>query len=875
MQAPFGRSFLLPIAVLVALALSLSVGFIWYSARVQDRASFEASVEGTAEFLRGRMRSVGRVVKDYAWWNDAVRYLQLAPDADWADLNLGFYLYKTFGYELSAAVDPHGRTVYATVDGKRSAADAADLVRHGLEQLVEQAHRATGDDPEPVQGLVEIDGKVAIAAASAVTPEPNGEVEVPPEGRVVLVAAKRLDPAYLGDIDSVVPISDLRMVGPGEGRAGDATLPLLAADGTVLAALVWTPKRPGTATFVRVAPVLGAALLVLVVAAWRVLAYAKRAGDALQASEARFRDVADATSDWIWETDPAFRVTFLSPRFAETMGLPARGVLGRELQEFLRPLPEDAGWPPPKGEDGTALPFRNARCAHVDEASGRSRKLKLAGVPIFDRRGRHLGYRGTASDITTEAEAQSRAQFLALHDPLTELPNRVLLQERLQHAAARVAAEGGCAAVLCIDLDRFKEVNDKLGHAAGDRLLRAVAGRLLANVRKTDTVARVGGDEFVVVHLSLERPDDAQRLCHRLLRDLERPFGLGDQELLVTASLGVAFLREGGATPDQILRDADIALLRAKDTGRNTFSFYEQGMDARIQRRKAIERELRAGLKAQDFRLVYQPRFTLRGERGVSGVEALVRWKHPERGTLLPGDFIPVAEDTGLILALGDWILGEACARAAAWPGVAVAVNISPVQFKSRRLVDSVRRALERTGIEPRRLELEVTEGVLLENTDQSVATLRDLRALGVRLSMDDFGTGYASLSYLLRFDFDKIKIDRSFVQGLADRRHADAIVRSVLRLAHSLGMEVCAEGVETRTQLEFLRAEGCDEVQGFLLGRPLAPEEVAARLLGGVTSPALSPRPGNTSRRRARRPAARPYRGGSWCSTSTTSAAS
>ena len=452
-------------------------------------------------------------------------------------------------------------------------------------------------------------------------------------------------------------------------------------------------------------------------------------------------------------------------------------------------------------------------------------------MPIVDGNSRHVGYRGTASDITSELEAQSRAQFLALHDPLTELPNRTLLNQRLEQAVEQIAATGERAAVLCIDLDRFKEVNDSLGHGAGDRLLRAVSERLQANVRRTDTVARVGGDEFVIVHLGLSWSEDAERLCRRLLRDLERPFEVGDQELLITVSIGVAFLPQDGVEPEAILRNADIALLRAKDIGRNTFSFYEQGMDAHIQQRKVLERELRASLKAQDFKLLYQPRMSLR-RNCLAGVEALVRWQHPQRGTLLPGEFIPVAEDTGLILPMGEWVLTTACARATTWPDIAVAVNISPIQFKSRYFVQSVRRALERSGLAPTGSSSRSPRACWSRTPSSPWRPCATCGRLGVRLSMDDFGTGYASLSYLLRFEFDKIKIDRSFVWGLGDRMHADAIIRSVLDLGHSLGMEVCAEGVETPKQLEFLRQEGCDEVQGFLLSRPIPAEEFERTIL-------------------------------------------
>ena len=755
-------------------------------------------------------------------------FLQLTPNADWADRNLGGYLHETFGFELSLVLDAAGRTTYASLDGQRASADAAQLINHGLPNLLEQARTAPIEDPECASGMIELEAQVALAAVCAITPEADGSLAVASDSRSLLVVGKRLDPSYLSDLVAIVRVSDLRMMPAGPPAPGRASLPILAADGTQLAQLVWTPDRPGTATFLRVAPVLCLALLIVIVAAARVLWFARGVHRALQASEARFRDVADATSDWIWEADAEFRITFLSPRFAETMGTSADEVLGRKLTDFLQPISEHQDWP--LQEAGAAQPFRNLLCVHVD-AAGHARKLKLAGVPIVDGNGRHVGYRGTASDITSELEAQSRAQFLALHDPLTELPNRTLLNQRLQQAVEQIAATGERAAVLCIDLDQFKEVNDSLGHGAGDRLLRAVSERLQANVRRTDTVARVGGDEFVIVHLGLSWSEDAERLCRRLLRDLERPFEVGDQELLITVSIGVAFLPQDGIEPEAILRNADIALLRAKDIGRNTFSFYEQGMDAHIQQRKVLERELRASLKAQDFKLLYQPRMSLR-RNCLAGVEALVRWQHPQRGTLLPGEFIPVAEDTGLILPMGEWVLTTACARATTWPDIAVAVNISPIQFKSRYFVQSVRRALERSGLAPHRLELEVTEGVLVENTEQSLATLRDLRALGVRLSMDDFGTGYASLSYLLRFEFDKIKIDRSFVWGLGDRMHADAIIRSVLDLGHSLGMEVCAEGVETPKQLEFLRQEGCDEVQGFLLSRPIPAEEFERTIL-------------------------------------------
>jgi diguanylate cyclase (GGDEF)-like protein len=464
-------------------------------------------------------------------------------------------------------------------------------------------------------------------------------------------------------------------------------------------------------------------------------------------------------------------------------------------------------------------------CTYVD-ALGRHRTLRLAGAAIRDQAGRHVGNRGTASDITAEVEAQSRVNFLALHDSLTELPNRALLTECLDRAIHDVTARGGLAAVLYIDLDRFKEINDSLGHDVGDRLLCAVGERLQANVRKTDTVARLGGDEFVILHVGVERATDVHKLCRRLLHDFQRPFELDDQQLITTISIGVAFLPQDGSSLNMVLRNADVALLRAKEIGRNTFYFYNNEIGERLMQRKTLVQELQDAIRTCGFTLLYQPRIEL-VEFSVIGVEALVRWEHRQRGILLPGDFIPTAEETGLIAPLGDWILTKACTWASGRSSITVAVNISPIQFRSSQFVASVHRILERTGLKPHRLELEVTESVLLENTDQSLATLRDLRRLGVCLSLDDFGTGYASLSYLLRFEFDKIKIDRSFVQRLGTQAHAESIIRSILTLAHSLGMRVCAEGVETGAQLTFLRDELCDEAQGFFFSQPIAPQEL------------------------------------------------
>jgi diguanylate cyclase (GGDEF)-like protein len=472
---------------------------------------------------------------------------------------------------------------------------------------------------------------------------------------------------------------------------------------------------------------------------------------------------------------------------------------------------------------------------------------------VLDAAGALRGYRGTATDITSEVSALEQARYLAEHDALTGLPNRLLLRDRLGEALARCERHPASAAVLCLDLDGFKEVNDSLGHASGDRLLVACANRLRACAPAGDTVARQGGDEFAILQADVQEPSDVERLCRRAVDTLARPFELDGHEVLVTASIGVALVPAGGGDPERLLQHADIALYRAKSNGRNRFCFFEPGMDQQRRERRRLKSELRAALAAGQLEVHYQPQIEI-GTGGMVGVEALARWRHPERGMVPPAEFVPLAEQTGLIVALGERVLRTACRDAARWPGLRVSVNVSPVQFKQRDLAWTVAEALAETGLAPERLELEVTEGLLLHDTGEALAMLERLKALGVRIALDDFGTGCSSLSYLRKFPFDKIKIDRSFVFGLADQPDGGAIVRAIVHLGQSLGIQTCAEGVETQDQLVRLRRDGCREAQGYLFGRP-GPAAEIDRVL------AQPPRDADAGRRHARSGRATPPR--------------
>jgi diguanylate cyclase (GGDEF)-like protein len=432
------------------------------------------------------------------------------------------------------------------------------------------------------------------------------------------------------------------------------------------------------------------------------------------------------------------------------------------------------------------------------------------------------GWVATYEDVTERRQAEAQIMHMARHDALTDLPNRVQFREKVEQALAR----GEKISVLYIDLDRFKGVNDTLGHPVGDALLCRVTERLRELACNADTVARLGGDEFAVVQKGLG-PTGASELATKIISSLSEPFDLPGHQVVIGASIGIASAPRDGSEPDQLLRNADMALYRAKSDGRGTHHFFEPDMDAKMQARHTLELDLRRALAANEFELYYQPIIDL-ASGNVAGFEALVRWNHPERGLVSPFNFISVMEDIGLIVPLGEWVLKQACREATTWPGkLSVAINLSPVQFRNQTLALSVVNALGSSGLDSRRLELELTESIMLQDDRSVKNTLHKIRGLGVKIAMDDFGTGFSSLSYLRSFPFDKIKIDQSFIQELSKKEDCVAIVRAVTRLGSNLGMVTTAEGVETRQQLEILRAEGCTQVQGYLFSPPVTAKEV------------------------------------------------
>ncbi|MEZ0212383.1 MAG: putative bifunctional diguanylate cyclase/phosphodiesterase [Xanthobacteraceae bacterium] len=550
---------------------------------------------------------------------------------------------------------------------------------------------------------------------------------------------------------------------------------------------------------------------------------------ALRTQNQRFDAALNNMSQALCMVDSDQRLIVCNERFLALFDLdPHLARPGTSLSDIARSAGARGGAAVPALAQivGQPLPPVAAGASQYHRELGDGRTLAVSYQPMGSE-----GWVATYEDITERRRAEARIAHMAHHDSLTDLPNRLLFQHTIEAAMARLHQRQQPFAVLCLDLDRFKSVNDTLGHAVGDALLKAVADRLRASLREGDMVARLGGDEFAVLQLDADQPRSADNLAKRITELVGRPYDLDGHRVLVSTSIGVAVAPGDGTSSEALLRNADIALYRVKSEGRNGFRFFEREMDVQLQARFQLEEDLRTALDAGQFRLYFQPLVDVATGR-ISGCEALLRWRHPERGMVAPVDFIRVTEETGLIIPLGEWVLEEACRQAASWPvAIPVAVNLSPVQFTDRHLVEAVQGALQRSGLPPARLELEITESVLLREDDSTLAMLHELRRLGVAVALDDFGTGYSSLSYLRSFPFDNIKVDQVFVRDIAERADCQAIVKSVISLGRSLGMTTTAEGVETEEQVSYLQSMGCDQAQGYFYSRPLPPEALATLL--------------------------------------------
>jgi diguanylate cyclase (GGDEF)-like protein/PAS domain S-box-containing protein len=565
---------------------------------------------------------------------------------------------------------------------------------------------------------------------------------------------------------------------------------------------------------------------------FRIGALLKRHERALEASERRYRLLFERNLAGLYRSALDGRIIECNSALARILGYPTREDVLRLNTHELYLDPDDrevtlAALLQQKFLVNYEICLKRADGTAVWVLANESLLEDEPGGPVLE---------GSLIDITERKKAEEHSHHQAYHDALTDLPNRILFHDRLSLAILHAHRRKQKLAVMFIDLDHFKHVNDTLGHSAGDEVLIAVAERLKGCLREEDTVARVGGDEFLVLLTGVARESDAAQMARKLLKVLAEPFAFKKREIFLSASIGVGLFPNDGGDAEALVANVDTAMYRAKEAGRNNFQFFTPHMQERSQERAHLESGLRRALPREEFALHYQPILEMKG-RHLVGVEALVRWNHPERGLLAPKEFIGIAEDAGLIVAVGEWILRRACRRArtlqdGVFPGLRIAVNLSARQFQDRGLVSTVERVLAETGLDPSTLELEITESIAMQNLGLTGEVLGELSRMGIRIAMDDFGTGHSSLNYLKHFPIHRLKVDRSFVAGMTRDERDRSIVAAIISMAHNLGLRVTAEGVETSEQAEMLQTLSCDDVQGFLFARPIPEPELEERLL-------------------------------------------
>ncbi|MFY0729847.1 bifunctional diguanylate cyclase/phosphodiesterase [Pseudomonas sp. NFX15] len=831
------RASLFKFAGLLGIVFILATGLLVFVAKNLDSNEESESAFYAQKAVHTLEKNLRSTIKDYAFWGDGYQHLHKTVDTDWAFTrqNLGPTLYSDFGFTGLFVVNAVDRTVYSVVRGELTTVEAASWLGKPIDALLTQARRGA-DSEAVVTTFLNVHGIPTIVAAAALTPGADPTVQ-PDKGPLsVLLFVEVLDNAKLQAMGRDYGIEGLHVSTSDEIHKA-SVLPL-GEDGSA-GGLHWEAARPSIRLLGFILPLIAIAALLVVIMTWAILRRTTAAAKALDCSyeslqssqialaqsEARFRDVAEASSDWIWEIDQHWRFTYLSERFESVTGLSRDLWIGANIDDLLRMEHATVSqW--------LSIPNRrhsiSVQCSYVDmKKSARFTRISARGWV-------NEGFRGTATDITDEVEARRRIEFLSQHDALTGLPNRTRLQEFLDGKLKAAPSPEHPLVMLILDLDRFKPVNDLLGHAAGDEVLNEVSRRLAECVRSGDLVARIGGDEFVLILNDVGSVEEVETACRRLIESIEKPVKVEDQEVFVSASIGIAMAPNDSSIAAELLRYADIALYEAKSGGRNTWRFYANEMNAKIIERRQLENDLRYGIQHGELRLHFQPRFRI-ADGHMVGAEALVRWQHPKRGLIPPDTFIPIAEETGLILALSNWVLKTACEHAAGWPdNLFVSVNLSSTEFQRGNLVERINETITATGLQAHRLELEVTESVMLEDALGALDVMRALKQVGVRLSMDDFGTGYSSLSYLRSFPFDGIKIDRSFVSRLHESEEDRSIIQAIVGLGRALSLTVTAEGIETGQHMDLLREVCCEEGQGYFLSRPLNHDDFESLLMAG-----------------------------------------
>jgi diguanylate cyclase (GGDEF)-like protein len=772
--------------------------------------------------VQALLRRLGDSNQDYGQWDEAVQNLYGAVNTDWASDNIGDSTTVPILFDTAYLIDEDGNRRLAYRLGHAVSVPPKEAFGPSLKPMIAALPR-DGRKYAVRTGIVRGTWGLAAVAVGPVVPlSPN--YKDPPAHPRYLVLAKALDDQEVQRLGEDFLIDGLRLVN--WYAANPLKINLTDPLGTVVGALVWSPGHLGSDAHARVSLAVLTSLALVGLTIVLLLASGVGAWIEVQRRELLLDTAFNNMAQGLCMFDAEQRLVTFNLRFPEIFGIPADAIKPR------MPLSEVMELARPQGKDLNATVETQQRLL-ANPASGAAITTLADGrvISIIHRPTSDGGFVATFEDATERILAEERVKHLAHHDPLTDLPNRVAFHERMSTLLTRPRRSQSIA-VLSIDLDHFKSVNDTLGHSVGDLLLQAAAVRMQTCARSEDIVARLGGDEFAMVQVAVANADDVSAMARRLIDVVGAPYDIGGYQIVTGVSVGIAMAPADGNEPQALMKNADLALYRAKEDGGGTCRFFESGMDLRMQARRSLELDLRKAVVNNELEVYYQPIIDVSSRR-VTACEALVRWHHPTRGLLPPLEFIPLAEETGLVVPIGEEVLTRACNQAMRWPQhVNIAVNLSPTQFKSKNLLSSIVGALRRSGLPPSRLELEITELVLLQKQESALEILRNIHSLGIKIAIDDFGTGYSSLGYLRSFPFDKIKIGASFIRDLPHEEDSLAIVRAVVGLSSSLGAITTAEGVETDEQLRSLKAEGCDEFQGHLFSAARPAAEIEALLI-------------------------------------------
>lgn len=816
--------------------LLLSVVMVLVIAHQQNSDSIKQDANLMRQAWQQQQQEMIVDARDYANWGEGWKNLHLTVNKVWAwdEENFGPGLYKEYHYDGVFVVDGAGKTRYAVINGQLSNASLESWLGAQSTLLLQEARTLH----DAMARNVKVENSPAIVVAAPITPGKVPDLPTIPGPESVMVFVNIFSADKLQALGNSLNVLDPHLASNEDEAQYEARLVEPVVQGEPLV-IRWRPKDPGFGVIWMMMPLLLFTALAVALVTRRVVRHALHnavisdrrfemlivSQSELSHSEERFRDLAEAASDWIWEIDEKGRLCYLSSRFAAVTGHQVKNWLGRSLDQLLsHPSHSLVSWLMHQDEKVQHVPLR---CQFMS-ANGERRIGQLMAKAIL-RNGLCAGFRGTVSDITHEVDAEARIQFLSRHDMLTGLANRVQLQEYLTAYLESVSEEDPLF-VISFDLDQFKPINDTWGHSVGDEVLNAISQRLKSLLAPNELAARLGGDAFILLLRESTRAGVEYR-CRALQRMVQQPIISGSHQINLTASMGIVSAPQDATQPEALLRLADIALSQARSAGRNQWMWYSTDMANHLQSKRDMVQAIEEALKNKAFTLHYQPRYQLQSGK-LAGAEALIRWQVAPDQWITPDRFIPLAEEKGLITAISDWVLMRACLDAFNWGEQRyVSVNISPVEFRTHDLVQRVAHALHVSGLPATRLELEITENVTFEHPDRALEIMQGLRALGVRLTVDDFGTGYAALGYLKTFPFNGLKIDRSWMKEFPESQQAQSVVAGIVGLARAFALTITAEGIETDAQLKALKGLSCEEGQGYFLGRPMPLAAFNARL--------------------------------------------